>query len=334
MKQKTLYLLLAISLLLFSCNFKKNKYFRINGFIQGTTFSIVYEGKSDFKFQIDSVLIAFDQSLSSYNSESVITKINQNNSEVVIDKHFRHFYKTSEEIWKATNGLFDITVAPIVNAWGFGFGDSLTISKNTIDSLLEYVGMEKTKLVNGKIQKQNENIKFVSNAIAQGQSVDVVASFLEKQGVTNYLVEIGGEVKAQGVNAKSQIWRIGVDKPIDDPDAANRQLQAIIKLDNCALATSGNYRKFYIKNGVKYSHTINPKTGYPVNHSLLSATVIAPDCISADAYATSFMVMGAEKAKLFVASHPELDVYLISDDNKGGYSVFISEGLKNVLEEL
>ncbi|MEA3445117.1 MAG: FAD:protein FMN transferase [Bacteroidota bacterium] len=312
----------------------RQEFYSLNGFIQGTTFRIVYQGSQDLKPEVDSLLHAFDLSLSTYNKESIITKINNNNSDIKVDKHFTKFYQISKEIWKATDGVFDISIAPIVNAWGFGFGDSAEVDRNLIDSLLRYVGMEKTTFENGKIKKQSPNIKFDSNAIAQGQSVDVVAAFLEKQGIINYLVEIGGEVKAQGVNAKSKTWRIGVDKPIDDTNATNRKLKAIIKLKNNALATSGNYRKFYIKDGVKYSHTINPKTGYPVNHSLLSATVIAPTCIIADAYATAFMVMGFDKTREFVGSRPELDVYLIADDGNGGYKIYISEGLKEYIEEL
>ncbi len=194
--------------------------------------------------------------------------------------------------------------------------------------------MEKTHFEDGKVTKDSPGIKFDSNAIAQGQSVDVVADFLKQRGIVNYMVEIGGEVKAEGKNAKSKLWRIGVDKPIDDPDATNRELKAVIALENKALATSGNYRKFYIRDGVKYSHTIDPKTGYPVNHSLLSVTVVASDCTSADGYATAFMVMGFDKTVKFLASHPELTAYLIADDSEGGYIEFISEGLKKYIEEM
>lgn len=332
MKKAVIISLLA--LIFAGCTSKKQEYFNISGFIQGTTFSIIYQGDEDFKYQIDSILHAFDMSLSGYNAESLISRINQNDTVVNLDDNFIQFYTTSKQIWEATHGAFDVTVAPIVNAWGFGFGDSAKISQNLIDSLLQYVGMEKTTLENGIISKANPAIKFDSNAIAQGQSVDVVGDFLETNGIVNYMVEIGGEVKARGINAKSETWRIGVDKAIDDPDAANRELQAIVHLKNRALATSGNYRKFYIKDGVKYSHTINPKTGYPVNHTLLSATVLASDCIRADGYATAFMVMGFEKTQEFVASHPELLVYLIADNGKGGLKIFISENLKEFIEEL
>ncbi|MCF8373290.1 MAG: FAD:protein FMN transferase [Bacteroidales bacterium] len=331
---KNTIILSLLALTFASCNTQKLDYYTIHGFTQGTTFSIIYEGKKDYTHQIDSILQVFDLSLSGYNTESVITKVNQNDPNVVVDQYFSDFYQKSKEIWEATHGAFDITVAPIVNAWGFGFGDSANISQHLIDSLLLYVGMEKTGLENGKISKHDPAIKFDSNAIAQGQSVDVVGDFLEARSIVNYLVEIGGEVKARGINAKSETWRIGVDKAIDDPDASDRELQAIVHLKNRALATSGNYRKFYIKNGIKYSHTIDPKTGYPVNHSLLSATVLAPDCITADGYATSFMVMGFEKTQEFVAAHPELSVYLIADNGKGGLKIFISDNLKEFIEEL
>ena len=327
--------LLLIAFTFISCsNYNSANYYKISGFAQGTTYSIIYKGGKDYRLEIDSILKAFDMSLSTYKDSSIISRINKNDSSVKTDSLFDVFFKTSYEVWKNTKGDFDITVAPIVNIWGFGFTERLdNIKQNTIDSLLQYVGMEKVKLIEGKVIKSSPYIMLDGNAIAQGYSIDVVANFLDENKINNYMVEIGGEIKASGVNAKSQAWKIGIDKPIDDSLATNRELKAILQIKNKAVATSGNYRAFYNKDGRKYSHTINPHTGYPVNHNLLSATVLANKCITADAYATAFMVMGYDKSIEFVKNNPGLDIYLIADDGKGSYKTYLSEGMKKYLEK-
>lgn len=327
--------LLIILFSLFSCqNNNEAKYYKINGFAQGTTYSVIYKGNNDYRLEIDSILKAFDESLSTYKENSIISRINKNDTAIKTDKLFRVFFEKSEEIWQKTNGDFDITVSPIVNIWGFGFTNRLDdISQHIIDSLLQYIGMEGVSIVNNRVIKNNPNIMLDGNAIAQGYSVDIVADFLKENGVINYLVEIGGELKAEGVNAKLEAWKIGIDKPIEDTLAINRELKAILQLKNKALATSGNYRKFYNKNGQKYSHTINPKTGYPVNHNLLSATVLTDDCISADAYATAFMVMGYDKAIQFVNENKDIEIYLIADAGNGNYITYYSDGMKKYIKE-
>ncbi len=328
-------ILLLFSTVLVSCdNYKSVQYYKISGYAQGTTYSIIYKGEKDYRLEIDSILKAFDMSLSTYVDNSIISRINKNDSSVRTDSLFNKFFNTSYDVWKKTNGDFDITVAPIVNVWGFGFTErSNNISRKTIDSLLQYVGMEKVRLAKGKVIKSDPTIMLDGNAIAQGYSVDVVSGFLEKNGISNYMVEIGGELKASGVNAKLQAWKIGIDKPLDDSLAINRELKAILQIKNKALATSGNYRAFYNKDGRKYSHTINPHTGYPVNHSLLSATVLSNECILADAYATAFMVMGYEKSIEFVKNNPDINIYLIADNGNNTYKTYLSEGMKQYLEK-
>ena len=327
--------LFIISIYLISCQYSNEaKYYKISGFAQGTTYSVIYKGNNDYRLEIDSILKAFDESLSTYKENSIISRINKNDTAIKTDKLFRVFFEKSEEIWQKTNGDFDITVSPIVNIWGFGFTNRLDdISQHIIDSLLQYIGMEGVSIVNNRVIKNNPNIMLDGNAIAQGYSVDIVADFLKENGVINYLVEIGGELKAEGVNAKLEAWKIGIDKPIEDTLAINRELKAILQLKNKALATSGNYRKFYNKNGQKYSHTINPKTGYPVNHNLLSATVLTDDCISADAYATAFMVMGYDKAIQFVNENKDIEIYLIADAGNGNYITYYSDGMKKYIKE-
>ena len=318
---RNLLLITIIGLFIISCNQKpKSSYITFRGFTQGTTYKITYESydSTDYQNEIDYLLAEFDTSLSTYNKFSVISKINNNESEVT-DFYLRTVFKKSEEVCKNTNGAFDITVAPLVNAWGFGFKNKEEITNALIDSLLGFVGFQNICIKDSVIIKQDPRVMIDVNAIAQGYSVDIVADFLEEKGIINYLVEIGGEVKTKGVNKKSEEWKIGIDKPIDNNNIPGENLQAIVKLSDKSLATSGNYRKFYERNGVKYSHTINPKTGYPVTHSLLSATVIANDCMTADAYATAFMVMGLEDAFNLVEKLPNIEAYFIYSNEDGTF---------------
>ncbi|MBN1251785.1 MAG: FAD:protein FMN transferase [Bacteroidales bacterium] len=328
--KKNLGLIVGILILLASCG---NKYKKIEGFTQGTTYHITYNSSKDYSKEIDSLLFHFDSSLSTYKENSIISRVNKNDSTVVIDDLFEKFFTTSYEIYLQTYGYFDVTVGPLVNAWGFGFTEKADVDKKLIDSLLQYVGMEKIYISGQTVVKGNENIILDGNAIAQGQSVDYVSDFFDEKEIDNYLVEIGGELKAKGLNPDKELWKVGIDKPIENSDETNRELQIVLKLDNKSLATSGNYRKFYEKEGMKYSHTINPKTGFPVQHHLLSATIVADDCIKADAYATSCMVMGYVKAKNLIENLNEIEGYLIYTDEKGEYKVFASEGLKKMIVE-
>lgn len=328
-------LLLIISLttivLLHSCKSKPIEYVRLSGFAQGTTYNIIYENSinKDLAEQVDSILKAFDRSLSNYNDSSVISRVNNNDTTVILDDLFLNFFDKSKEIYAKTNGAFDFTVAPVVNAWGFGFSDTAKVDSVLVDSLLQYVGSDKINIVSGKIQKQNPNIKIIGNAIAQGYSVDIVAAYFDLLHINNYLVEIGGEVKSKGVNNKGTVWRVGIDMPLDT--LKQRKLHSVITLADKAIATSGNYRKFYVKDQIKYSHTIDPSTGFPVQHSLLSATVIANAGIDADALATAFMVMGAEQAKEFDRKTPEILLFLIYD-TPSGLATYTSDSLKTLIE--
>ncbi len=313
----------------FSCGNPAAKLIKIEGKAQGTTYTVSYLSaeQKDFSFQIDSLLKAFDLSLSQWNENSVVSRVNRNDSTVVADEFFKTVFVRALQIAEETNGAFDPTVAPLVNAYGFGFKHKSKTDSKTIDSLRQLVNYKNISLdENGKIRKKDLRMQLDFNALAQGYSVDVVSLFLETKGIENYLVEIGGETRAKGKNSERKHWRIGIDKPLEN--LAERELQAVISLENKSLATSGNYRKFYEENGVKYSHTINPKTGYPVRHSLLSATVVANNCMDADAYATAFMVIGLEEAKTFLAGHKELDALLIYSDETGALKTFVTEGLK------
>ena len=308
----------------------------LDGFIQGTTYHIIYQSESNnnYSSEIDSLLEEFDKTASIYDKNSIISRINNNEPGVEVNDIFKKIFNRSMEISVITDGMFDITVGPVVRAWGFGPDTVFNTTNVNIDSLLEFVGYNKVYLIDNKIAKSNPGVILDFNAIAQGYSVDLVSDFLQSRGINNYLVEIGGEVYCSGYKNGNTNWRIGIDKPVEGSQLAGKNIQAVVNLTNKGLATSGNYRKFYYdEDSVKYSHTINPRTGKPVNHNLLSATVIADDCMTADAYATSFMVMGLEKSILFLTEHPELNALLIYSDSKNKYAMFETEGMKKVLEE-
>jgi len=338
----TRIIIIVILFFITSCTNSEQKLIKIDGRAQGTTYSVSYlsseekavpAGRQDFSQQIDSLLKAFDLSLSSWNENSIISRVNRNDSSAVADIFFKTVFNRSMQIAEESGGAFDPTIAPIVNAFGFGFKNKSNTDSATIDSLRKLVNYKNISLdENGKIHKQDFRMMLDFNALAQGYSVDVIADFLENKKIENYLVEIGGETRAKGKNPEGKFWRIGIDKPLENQEG--RPLQAVISLENKSLATSGNYRKFYEENGVKYSHTINPTTGYPVRHSLLSATVVANDCISADAYATVFMVIGLDSAKTFLAHHQDLDALLIYSDENGGLRIFSTDGLKEKISEL
>ncbi len=333
MRIKFNFLLLIAIVLITSCQTPNKKYYFDEGAIFGTFYHIVYEHSANANLhdEIMAKMLEFDLSLSTYKPQSVISKVNNNDSTVVLDDYFLKVMKRADEISKVTNGAFDMTVAPLANAWGFGFKNKLDPELIPVDSLLEVVGYTKVRLEAGKVIKNDKRIMFDASAIAKGYGVDVVADFLESKAITNYMIEIGGEIRAKGTNNKGRIWRVGIDKPIDDPSTMSREIQDVIQLENSALATSGNYRQFYIKDGKKYAHTIDPRLGYPVQHSLLSATVVAPDCMSADAYATSFMVLGLKESIAIVENDSLLEAYFIYTDSLGNYNTYKSEKIKDLI---
>lgn len=327
----TLILILVLSGIYWYRKTNSLKLVALQGETMGTTYNIKYLQQNPVSFQkeIDSVLVLFSQSLSTYENDSEISAFNRDSVFVFKLSYFYPVLKKSKEVFEKTGGFFDPTVMPLVKAWGFGPNKKDTLPPEKIDSLLQFVGMDKLVFDEKQVSKTKKGVQLDFNAIAQGYGVDVVAELLEQKGIKDYMVEIGGEVLAKGINQEGEGWKIGVD----DPRQSERmELKAIVSLENRALVTSGNYRKFYVKDGKRYVHTINPKTGYPEMHSLLSATVFAKDCMTADAYATAFMVMGFEKTLEFIKKEKDLEVYLIYDD-KGTMKTYISEGLKPYLKE-
>lgn len=270
------------------------------GRIFGTTYHITYQSDDNLKKEIEETLKAVDQEFSMFNPQSTVALINEGKRPTLSDD-FLEIYQLAQQVNEESDGAFDITVAPLVNAWGFGFKSQQMPNNHQIDSLRRLVGMEHVSLAGAKgsqyVRFQRPRMMLDFSAIAKGYGTDRVARLLMSHDVANFMVEIGGEVYAKGNSEKRLPWRIGVSKPVDDPDNDAQELETVLNVTNQAMATSGNYRNFYYKGGRKYAHTIDPKTGRPVQHSLLSATVLAPTCAEADAYATSFMVMGLDKAR-------------------------------------
>lgn len=332
---KNLFYFVAI-FMLFSCgqDAPLKQEIKISGYAQGTTYSVLYVTEDGVNHQrsIDSLLIEIDNTMSTYQKKSLISKWNNSEAGLLLDdNHFINVFNISKKVFKESGGLFDPTIAPVVNAWGFGFENYKEVDSVLIDSLLSFVNFQKLRIeFDTKLSKLNKSVRLDFNAVAQGYTVDVLGELLEKRGINNYLVEVGGELRAKGNNIKDTLWRVGIDKPL--PNLKEREIEAIVSLDNLSLATSGNYRKFYEKDGKKYSHTINPKTGYPVEHNLLSATVITNECAYADAYATAFMVMGLEKSKAFLETHKDLMALLIFSDENGDLQTFTTNNLTKYIE--
>jgi FAD:protein FMN transferase len=307
----------------------------LSGYIQGSTYSIKYynnrhKNPERIKKKVAEIFSDIDKSMSVYNSSSIISRINRN-EEVKTDELFNEVFRRSERMSEETGGAFDITVMPLVKAWGFGPEGRMSFDSLRLDSLLDLVGYRKVRLEGNRIVKDKPGISLDVNAIAQGFTVDVICRFFDKTGFKDYLVEVGGEVRAKG-SKEGKAWVVGIDRPVDNNMIPGDDLQAAIDLTDRALATSGNYRKFHIENGIKYSHEIDPKTGYPAKNRLLSASIIAPDCSTADAVATACMVMGFERSVDFITGRPELQAYFVYSGDKGEFLTWVSDSLKKALE--
>lgn len=313
--KNNLLVFLSLSLIFFfGCKSDVN-YRKISGSAFATTYHVVYKDSEnlDLSNQIDSILDAINSSLSVYDSNSVVSRINSNKT-TLVDSVFVRTFTVCKLVSDSSSGAFDITSAPLINAWGFGNKRRANLDELKIDSLLQYVGYKKVVMVDGSIRKDNPKVIMDLSSVGDGFAVDEVVSLLERNGIANYMVEIGGEVKARGLSARIDSWRIGIDKPIDDSLALNRELNAVVILDGLSLSTSGSYRKYFIRDGKKYSHFIDPYTCRPVTHTLLSASVIHSNCALADGFSTAFMVMGLEKSLAYLQNDTTLAAYFIFQD--------------------
>jgi len=306
----------------------------LSGTTMGTiTYSIKYfsESGESYQTEVDSLLKVWNMSLSTYIPASEISRFNTGAGCFAYEsKYFYPVVKTAREVYEKTGGAFDPTVGPLVNAWGFGPDKSMAPDSATVDSLLVLVGYDKIRFDEEKVCKDLPGMKLDFSAIAKGYAVDVVADYLTEKGALGILVEIGGEIVCKGRKGNGDPWRTAIEDPT--VEVYDRKILAVANLVDRAVATSGNYRNYYVRDGKKYSHTINPSTGYPISHSLLSASVFAENCMTADAYATAFMVLGVEKSIEILSKDPKLDAYLIYSGENGELATFASEGIKSSIE--
>lgn len=317
----------------------------IAGNALGTSFTIKTSEDSLLTnaHEIDSIFSHFNSELSTYIPSSLISRFNDSDTVLDLNKtdYFKECFELSHQIYRITDGAFDPTVYPLVSLWGFFKSIDIIPSDNEIDSVLAFVGMKENTLYTyeyGILKKIDPRLKLVFNAIAKGQSVDVLANFLESKGHQNYYIEVGGEIRVKGMNSQNEAWKIGIDEPVESNTGLGgdeeRVLENIIKITDKGIATSGNYRDYYELNGVKYSHTINPVTGKPIRREILSATVVAPTTAMADGFATAFMVMGVENTLALIQNHPEMEIeaYLLYQ-NGDKIARAYSPGMKKYLVE-
>lgn len=325
MKNKFLPVLLCAAVLLASCG--TQQYYEESGTVFHTVYHIKYEAKQPLTGKIDAELQRFDLSLNPFNPASVISRVNRNEP-VEVDDWFAEVFAKAREVSVQSGGVFDITCAPLVNLWGFGFSKKDSVSPQAVDSIKQFVGYGKVRLHGRKVVKDDPRVLLNCSAIAKGYSCDVVARLLEREGVENYMVEIGGEITMKGRNPNGNCWSIGINRPETDSTGIRNDVEEIIRVcDKRGVATSGNYRNYYIKDGKMYAHTIDPRTGYPAEQDILSATVVAPDCMTADAYATAFMAMGVEEAVRMAAGIPEIDYFIIYAGEGGMQQFRYSPGM-------
>lgn len=312
---------------------QERQYTLLQGSVFNTIYHIQYDDTTNYHSQIRELFDAFDASLSMFNPESQITRINNGDTSVVIDHYLTVLLDKAYQVSDLTDGAFDITVAPLTNLWGFGFKNAESVTQHVVDSLLQFVGYQKTHIDDaGHFVKDDPRIVLDASSIAKGYMCDVVADFLKEQGITNYMVEIGGEIACAGMNSRGDLWGVGINEPLDDSLSIENKLQDVVRITDCGVATSGNYRRFYTQDGRRYGHIIDPHTGYPVQQDILSSTVIAPNCITADALATAFMVLGSKRSMQIIEADTTLMAYFICSPEQGdGYNIIYSPKLQNML---
>ena len=328
---KKIILAAGLWILMFTACTKQKQYFEESGSVFHTIYHIKYEGSEILTKKIDAEFQKFNLSLNPFNPNSIISKVNRNEP-VEVDDWFIEVFNRAKEVSDHSEGIFDITCAPLVNLWGFGFSKMDSVTPQMIDSIKQFVGYQKVRLDGRKVVKDDSRILLNCSAIAKGYASDIIARLLEREGIENYMVEIGGEVTMKGVNQNGKCWRIGINKPEDDSTGVKNDIEEVVQLcKKGGVATSGNYRNYYIKDGKKYAHTIDPRTGYPSEQSILSATIVAEDCITADAYATAFMAMGLEKAREAAKNIPGIEYYVIYSDENGKHQIEYSTGMLQYL---
>jgi len=330
--KKFIHLSILSLIFLLSCN--NTPYQTLNGTVQGTTYHIVYQSDEILAKEVDSIFKEIDNTLSFYNEKSLLYRINQN-EDLQLNKHYINVFNAAIEISQTSNGRYDITVGPLVQLYGFGKDKKKeNITDKMIDSILQFVGYKKVKIVNNKLVKQDPRIQIDMNSIAQGYTCDLIGDFFERKGIRNYLIEVGGEILVNGENDLGNPWRLAVEKPIENTDIIDRKIELIIGVKNqkMGIATSGNYRKFYYEKGIKFTHSIDPFTGKPIRDSLLSVTILAKNVTIADGYATACMVSGFEGAKKII-SQKGFEAFMIYLDKNGKYKFYFTPNFQKYIIE-
>lgn len=330
---KKIGFLASLWILVFTACTNQKQYFEESGSVFHTLYHIKYEAPELLTEKIDAEFQKFNLSLNPFNPNSIIAKVNRNEP-VEADDWFIEVFNKATEVSNNSEGLFDITCAPLINLWGFGFSKMDSVTPLMIDSIKQFVGYQKVKLNGRQVVKDDPRILLNCSAIAKGYASDIIARLLEREGVKNYMVEIGGEVTMKGVNQNGDCWLIGINKPEDDSTGIKNEIDEVVQLcKKGGVATSGNYRNYYVKDGKKYAHTIDPRTGYPSEQNILSATIVADDCITADAYATAFMAMGLEKIRQAAKNIPGIEYYVIYSDENGKHQIEYSKGMLQYLPD-
>lgn len=325
MMKKTVSILIMI-MILTSCNAPERKQY--TGVTQGSYYSVIYYDERDFSDEIDSILKDVENSVSLWQENSIIRKVNEN-KDVIVDKIFIDNFNWAVKAAEFSDGLFDATIAPLVSAWGFHYKKEIALTDKMIDSILELVDYRKIRIEEGRVIKDNENMSLDFNAVAQGYTADIIGEYLYSQGINNYLVDIGGEITAKGVKPNGETWKIGIEKPAPDKNA-ERVIQMKIELKDKAVVTSGSYRKYIEKDNVRYSHSIDPRTGQPVEHNLLSATIIADNAAWADCLASICMIAGMEKASELLKNE-DVEALFIYLDDENQLQTFQTEGFEKMI---
>ncbi len=321
---------MAMAALLAGCRSAEPQYVRNEGYVFGTTYHYTYAHSADLGQAIALKLRQYDASLSTFNRNSIISRVNRN-EDVEVDTFFVTVFRRAQQINRLSGGAYDLTVAPLLDAWGFGFANADSITPQLIDSLMQFVGMDKIDLDGRRVVKADSRVRIEACSLAEGYGVDVAASVLDSAGVTDYMVEIGGEVHVRGRNPKGELWHIAVDKPIEGSTEADRQCQLILGLTDCAVSTSGSYRNFYYKDGKRLSHTIDPTTGHPIEHGMLSVTVVGPNTMTTDALSTTMMVMGPDSARNFAARTDGIEAFFIYGDSLGNIRTDMTPGFEKLI---
>lgn len=325
MMKKTVSILIMM-MILTSCNAPERKQY--TGVTQGSYYSVIYYDERDFSDEIDSILKDVENSVSLWQENSIIRKVNEN-KDVIVDKIFIDNFNWAVKAAEFSDGLFDATIAPLVSAWGFHYKKEIALTDKMIDSILELVDYRKIRIEEGRVIKDNENMSLDFNAVAQGYTADIIGEYLYSQGINNYLVDIGGEITAKGVEPNGETWKIGIEKPAPDKNA-ERVIQMKIELKDKAVVTSGSYRKYIEKDNVRYSHSIDPRTGQPVEHNLLSATIIADNAAWADCLASICMIAGMEKASELLKNE-DVEALFIYLDDENQLQTFQTEGFEKMI---